>query len=349
MSTPTIDFGHRTWWLAKRWRIDVRSVIVTAILALIVAVVAVVGVVTGTGSVGPSEVWQLWEGTARPSVEMVVLQWRIPRVLLAIGIGACLAVAGAIFQSLTDNPLGSPDVIGFQTGAYTGALIVMLIFHNTAQLAVSGAALISGLITAVVVYILSIQRGRSSPLRLIIVGLGVSAALAAVNTWMLLNAEVEDAIMASLWGAGTLAGSTWDKTIPALTICLVLLVISMFYARPLTVLQTGVQTATALGQRVRAVQLGAVVIGIALTAIATATTGPIAFIALAAPQIARRLTRQPHIPFVATAATGASLLMVADILAQRLYADTPLPVGLVTVSVGGLYFLWLLLRERKTR
>lgn len=108
-------------------------------------------------------------------------------------------------------------------------------------------------------------------------------------------------------------------------------------------------TATALGQRVRLVQLSAVMIGIGLTAIATATTGPIAFIALAAPQIARRLTRQAEIPFAASAAVGATLLILADIIAQRIHGQTPLPVGLVTVSVGGLYFLWLLLRERNSR
>lgn len=108
-------------------------------------------------------------------------------------------------------------------------------------------------------------------------------------------------------------------------------------------------TATALGQRVRLVQLSAVMISIGLTAIATATTGPIAFIALAAPQIARRLTCQAEIRFAASVTVGATLLILADIIAQRIHSQTPLPVGLVTVSVGGLYFLWLLLRERNSR
>lgn len=345
----TIDFGRRTWWLAGRFRIDVRAFTVTGILLAITLAIAILGVLTGPGSIGPSDVLDVIQGTAKPSVEMVVIKWRLPRVIVAIGVGACLAVAGAVFQSLTNNPLGSPDVIGFQTGAYTGALIVMLVIGSTSTLWVSSAALLSGLVTAVIVFALSIRRGRSSPIRLIIVGIGVSAALASFNTWLLLRAEVEEALMASLWGAGTLSGSTWEKTIPAVSACAAFLIASSFLARPLNTLQTGVDTATALGQRVRLVQLSAVMIGIGLTAIATATTGPIAFIALAAPQIARRLTRQAEIPFAASAAVGATLLILADIIAQRIHGQTPLPVGLVTVSVGGLYFLWLLLRERNSR
>jgi iron complex transport system permease protein len=114
-------------------------------------------------------------------------------------------------------------------------------------------------------------------------------------------------------------------------------------------MQIGTPFATALGQNVRVVQVAAIVIGIGLTALATASVGPISFIALAAPQIARRVVRSDGLALGPTAAIGALLLLLADVLAQRIYPDSPLPVGIVTVSIGGLYFLWLLLREGKKR
>ena len=114
-------------------------------------------------------------------------------------------------------------------------------------------------------------------------------------------------------------------------------------------MQIGMPFATALGQNVRAVQVAAIVIGVGLTALATATVGPISFIALAAPQIARRVVRSDGLALGPTAAVGALLLLLADVVAQRIHPDSPLPVGIVTVSIGGLYFLWLLLREGKKR
>jgi iron complex transport system permease protein len=127
------------------------------------------------------------------------------------------------------------------------------------------------------------------------------------------------------------------------------LLASLALSRPMRLMQIGTPFATALGQNVRVVQVAAIVIGIGLTALATASVGPISFIALAAPQIARRVVRSDGLALGPTAAIGALLLLLADVLAQRIYPDSPLPVGIVTVSIGGLYFLWLLLREGKKR
>lgn len=345
-----VDHGRRVVTLRLRGRVlgtpDLRALIVGALLLAAAVALAFTGLVTGSAAIPVADVLAVLAGDASPYANLVVGEWRMPRIALALVLGACLAVSGAIFQNLTENPLGSPDVIGFQTGAYTGALVVMLHLRLGTGATIAGS-LLGGLLTAVLVLALSTGRRNATGMQLVIVGIGVSAILAAVNTWMLLRATVEDAMMASLWGAGTLAGANWDKTVPVLVAAVPLLAAAVVLARAMRVLELGVPAATALGLRVRAVQLSAVVVGVALTALATATAGPIAFIALAAPHIARRLTRTPGVGVWATAATGAFLLTASDLVAQRIHPSTPLPVGIVTVSIGGLYFLWLLLREGK--
>ena len=322
---------------------DVRAVVVTAVLVALAAACGVFAFFTGSASITAGQVFDAVLGRGDDFTHMVVVEWRAPRVLMALVLGAALALSGALFQNLTNNPLGSPDVIGFQTGSYTGALIAMLVLRGGSTATLLGA-LAGGLLTAVTVFFLASKDGHARGVRLIIVGIGVSAMLAAVNTWLLLTATVEDAIMASLWGAGNLAGTSWNTLGFAASGTVVFIAVTALLARPMRLTQIGIPFATALGQNVRAVQVAAIIIGIGLTALATATVGPISFIALAAPQIARRLVRADGLALMPTAATGALLLVLADTVAQRIHPTSQLPVGIVTVSIGGIYFLWLLIQ-----
>lgn len=347
-----IDFGRRVHRLGPRVRpfllVDARAAGVCLALWSAIVVVAVYAVSTGSAQISPAEALGVLAGQGDDYTTMVVGEWRAPRIVTAVLLGACLALSGTIFQNLTGNPLGSPDVIGFQTGSYTGALVVMLLLGGGSAETMAGA-LVGGVATAFLVFLLATKRGAMRGVRLIIVGIGVSAMLASVNVWILLTATVEDAIMASLWGAGNLSGASWATFAAASAGSAVFLVGAMLLARPLRLLQIGTPFATALGQNVRAVQVAAIVVGVGLTALATATVGPISFIALAAPQIARRIVRSDGLALGSTAAVGALLLLLADVVAQRVHPDSPLPVGIVTVSIGGLYFLWLLVREGKKR
>jgi iron complex transport system permease protein len=348
----SLDYGRRVVRIGRAGRpffvTDARSLIVCTVLWTATVLLAVFAVATGSAGIGLSDVFFALIGQGDPYASMVVGEWRAPRVLLAVVLGACLAISGSIFQNLTGNPLGSPDIIGFQTGSFTGALIVMLILRGGATETMI-AALVGGLVTALVVFLLSVKRGVMRGLRLIIVGIAVSAMLASVNTWIMLTATVEDAIMAGLWGAGNLSGVTWSHFFTALASGAVFLTAAGLLARPMRLMRIGAPFATALGQRVRTVQITAIVVGVGLTAIATATAGPISFIALAAPQIARRIVPSDGLALGPTAAVGALLLLLADVVAQRIHPNSPLPVGIVTVCIGGLYFLWLLLREGRTR
>lgn len=347
-----LDFGRAVHRLGPRGRplllVDARSARICIAIWVTIMILGVYAVFSGSAQITPTEALSALFGQGDDYTTMVVLEWRAPRILLAILLGACLALSGAIFQNLTGNPLGSPDVIGFQTGSYTGALIVMLILGGGSAATMIGA-LAGGVATAFLVFFLSTHRGAVRGVRLIIVGIAVSAMLASVNVWILLTATVEDAIMASLWGAGNLSGSSWATLSVAFFGSIVFIFGAMALSRPMRLMQIGMPFATALGQRVRLVQIAAIVIGVGLTALATATVGPISFIALAAPQIARRIVRSDGLALGPTAAVGALLLLLADVVAQRIHPDSPLPVGIVTVSIGGLYFLWLLLREGKKK
>lgn len=276
----------------------------------------------------------------------IVTEWRLPRVLVALAFGAALAVSGALFQSLTRNPLGSPDVIGFSTGSYTGVLVVTTVL-GAGTLGVSAGALVAGLLTALVVYLLAYRDGVQG-FRLIVVGIGVTGMLHGVNVWLLLRAKTEVALAASIWGAGSISLVGWSQALPAFAVLAVLTPLVWALRGPLRQLELGDDAAGSHGVRVEASRLAVVVLGVALIATVTATAGPIAFVALAAPQIARRLAGSAGLPLVASALTGAVVLLAADVLAQHVL-PTALPVGVVTVVLGGAYLLALIVQEARRR
>ncbi|MEU9624515.1 FecCD family ABC transporter permease [Streptomyces sp. NPDC087228] len=323
-------------------RIERRSVLVCAALAVTVTALGVLTLGTGSISLSPAQVPSaLLDPDADSRARLVVVNWRLPRLLFAVICGAALAISGAIFQSLTKNPLGSPDVIGFASGSYAGASVVMLLLGTANYLAVASGSLIGGAATALLVYVLA-YRGGLRPFRLIIVGIAVGAFLYSLTSMLLLSVNPQQAMLAATWGAGSLSGLGFDQLRAAAVVFAVLLVCSATVVRPLVHLEMGDDTAVALGVYAQRTRLVATVVGVALTALVTAAAGPIAFVALAAPQIAQRLTRgSTTLHIVPAALTGAAVLVAADFIAQRI----DLPVGVVTVCIGGAYPAWLLTRQ----
>jgi iron complex transport system permease protein len=345
-----IDAGRRTFAVQTRVlsrRVGVRAAVATAAVVLAAIAVGIVALTLGEAVLSVPEVIGALLGTGEPRAQLVVVEWRLPRVLAGLVFGAALGAAGAIFQSITRNPLGSPDIIGFDAGAYTGALIVMTTMSfGAVQLAFG--ALAGGAATAVLVYILAFRRGFQG-FRLIIVGIGIASMLASVNTWIILNADLNLALMASAWGAGSLNAVTWEQVLSALVFLTPLAVGAVLLADRMHLLEMGDDAAAALGVRITSSRVLLVVIGVGFTAVVTSVAGPIGFVALAAPQIARRLTRSAGVTLTAAAAVGALVLTASDIVAQRLFAPTQLPVGLVTVCLGGVYLIWLLIQEARRR
>lgn len=344
-----IDFGRRTT-IVRRGRISgriaLRPLIVVAAIWAAVAVVSVVALGLGDLPLSLPEVVSALLGQQSGIVQTVVFEWRLPRVLGAVLFGAALAVSGAIFQLITRNPLASPDIIGFEAGSYAGGVLVIIAI-GSGFLGVAAGALAGGLVSAVLVYLLAYRRGMLG-FRLIVVGIGVSAMLTAFSSFLVLRAKLEVAIAATTWGAGSLAPVGWAQLVPASAVIAVVLLALAVLGNRMHLLELGDDAAKALGARVEPVRLALMFCGVVLIAVVTAAAGPIAFVALAAPQIALRLTRSPGVGLAGAAAVGALVLAASDIVAQHLLPKD-IPVGLVTVVVGGAYLIWLLVHEARRR
>lgn len=323
-----------------------RRLLITCLLLISACVVAGIwGLRSGAVTLEISQVFAALMGDAPRSMTMVVTEWRLPRVLMALLIGAALGVSGAIFQSLMRNPLGSPDVMGFNTGAWSGVLVAMVLFGQDLT-AIALAAMVGGIVTSLLVWLLAWRNGIDT-FRLIIIGIGVRAMLVAFNTWLLLKASLETALTAGLWNAGSLNGLTWAKTSPSAPIIILMLIAAALLVRRMRLLEMGDDTACALGVSVERSRLLMMLVAVVLTAAATALAGPISFIALVAPHIARRISGTARWGLTQAALCGALLLLAADLCAQQLFMPYQLPVGVVTVSLGGIYLIVLLIQESR--
>jgi len=320
-------------------RVHTRSLLVCAALLATTWLAAVVSIGTGDFPLSAAEVVATLVGRGDPASDFIVETLRLPRVLTAGLVGGAFGIAGAIFQSISRNPLGSPDIIGFTVGSVTGAAVVILLIDGT-TLQIAAGAVAGGLVTAVIVYLLAL-RGGVQGYRLVLVGIGVSAVLQAVNAYLIARATREDAYEAAHWMIGSVNGRGWEHVWPVAAALALLVPAALALARPLALLEMGDDAARALGLRAERSRLALILVAVGLTAVATASTGPIAFVALAAPQIARRLTRSATPGLVAAALMGALLLVASDLAAQRLLS-IDVPVGVMTGALGGVYLCWLL-------
>ncbi|NBM53661.1 iron chelate uptake ABC transporter family permease subunit [Proteus sp. G2669] len=330
------------------WRFSLKDIVIAFILFLLVISLAFFALTTGKFPIEFSTLIDIVVGQSEGGIkEKIVMDIRLPRLLTAMGVGAALGISGAIFQSISRNVLGSPDVIGFTTGAATGALLQIIIFNGTVvDIAIS--TLIGGMATALIVYLLSLKNGVMSGYTMILIGIGVGAILHAFNSLLLVKGNIDNAIMANLWLAGSLNARTWQHVYPTFIGLLLLVPLVVFYAKSLTLMEMGDDMAQQLGVNVGRVRWVMIFSAVLLASLATASAGPIAFVALAAPQLVIRLSHSGKLPIVGSALMGALLLLSADVLSQRLPIDVTMPVGLMTGVIGGLYLLWLLTKKQRT-
>ncbi len=326
-------------------RLDVRAFTVVLLLLAAALTASVVLIGTGDFPIPAADVLRTLFGEGNAGQEFIVNELRLPRVLVGLLVGASLGLGGALFQSISRNPLGSPDVLGLGQGATAGALTVIVLFSGSANQVALGA-LVGGLVTGLAIYVLAWKRGVHG-YRLVLVGIGVSAIVTAVNGYLLTKSDIVDAARAVVWMTGSLDGRDWDQVWPLLGLCAVLVPLALANARGLRMTEMGDDVSYALGVRVERVRLVLMVAAVLLTASATAAAGPVSFVALTAPQLARRLTRSPGPNLLPSLCMGAALLVTADLLSQRAFGAEQLPVGVITGVLGGVYLLWLLVTERR--
>ncbi|MFN8023751.1 MAG: iron chelate uptake ABC transporter family permease subunit [Acidimicrobiales bacterium] len=327
-------------------RVHVRSVVVVGSLVAVTLALAVWSTMVGDFPLSVRQVLGAIVGDGGRDAEFVVQTIRLPRTVTAMLVGAALGMSGAVFQSLVRNPLGSPDIIGFESGAAAGAVVAITLFDATdAQVAFGAVA--GGLLTALLVYGLAYRRGLAAS-RLVLVGIGIGFAASAVVDYLLTRAQIHDVQRAAVWLTGSLNNRGWEHV---RTIGLGLAVLGpmvVLAQRSLARLELGDDTAAALGVRVGRTKLALVVLAVSLASLAVAAAGPIVFVAFVSAPIARRLTSTPGACLVPAACVGALVTTAADLAARRVLAPTELPVGIATAVIGGPYLLWLLARRART-
>lgn len=322
-----------------------RSAITAAILLVIALAVSAATVLTGEYDLSAGAALDVLRGGGNTTDRFIVVDQRLPRAVAAMVVGAALAASGAIFQSLSRNALASPDVVGFTTGAAFGGLLAIIVVGRSTTATVMTGAIAGGAAAAFIVAVIGLRRGMAGD-RLIVAGIAVAAMLAAVNDYLISRAPLEDAEAAKAWQHGSLHNITWPDVWPAAVLAAIGVAAAFTLVRGLRGLELGDDVGAGIGVDVRRLRPAAIAVGLVLAAGAVATAGPIGFLALAAPQLARRVARAPGIAFGPALAMGALLLAVADLLAQRLLSPFQIPVGLVTAALGGGYLLWLLVADR---
>lgn len=319
-----------------------RAVLVSLVLILLLLAGVVLGVSLGTPYVAPGDVLRSLLGGGTP-YDVVVQRLRLPRVVLAVAVGAVFGVAGTLIQSVARNPLASPDVIGVTQGAGLAATIALT--SGAAAAVVAPSALAGGLLAAVAVVALGARHGLAAQ-RFVLAGVAVAIALRALTEIVMLSAEPVDGQRAQIWLIGTLAGRGWTETAWLTATLAVLLPVLLWAGWALHTSALDDDTARGLGVRPTARRIALAGTGVLLAATVTAQVGAVDFVALVAPQVARRLVRAERPPLLAAALTGALLVVLADLTGRLLFAPTQLPAGVVTAAVGGPYLLFLLVRRK---
>ncbi|WP_311473534.1 iron chelate uptake ABC transporter family permease subunit [uncultured Rothia sp.] len=321
-----------------------RVLILNVALVVLIAALAFWGMLQGDYKIAPEKMIPALLGEGK-QITVAFAQQRAARIVAALLVGAALGLSGAIFQVISGNALGSPDIIGFTNGAATGALLQIIVF-NSGPVEVALGAVVGGLATSVLVWLLTRRTGLHG-FRLVLVGIGVGSTLAAFNALLVVRASLTQAQTAASWLAGSLNDITWERTYALLGLLLVVTPLLLMLVRPLGAIRFGDQVASGLGVSVNAYRVAALFIGVLLVSLATATTGPIAFVALAAPHIAKTLARSGGVGFTSAALMGALMVLGSDLIGRFAVPGRIIQVGVVTGAIGGLYLIYLIYLERK--
>ena len=314
-----------------------RVVTITLVLAVVAAGVALS---IGDYALSPDRLWQTLTGSGTRIEQYVVFQVRAPRTAMALVTGAALGIAGALLQSYLGNPLASPDLLGISGGSGFAAVFTILALGTTGPV-LALSAFVGGAVVAIILMIAG-RALRDGGFRLILAGIGISFLTASAIDFLMVRAKVEEARTALLWLTGSLSSTPWWQVLTVFAVLIASIPALVAAARWLPITQLGPETASGLGVRSERVRWVIVGVAVLLTAATCAFVGPIGFIALCAPAIARPLLGHGAVGVATSGALGAVLLLVADLLAQFAIPGLSMPVGVVTGAVGAVFLLWLL-------
>ena len=296
----------------------------------------------GTYTLSFEEIWAAFQPDDKNY--FTLMEYRLPRAVLAILLGGALAISGVLVQSVVRNPLASPDILGINNAAGLVAVSVLMFLPNLAFYWMPIFAFLGGVLSFVILWIVCGFNFR--PIKMAIIGVALSALWAAISHYLMLTNPVE-INTAMLWLTGSLWGRSWSYLNVVLPWLVVLLPLPFIFCRDLDTLSLGENKASTLGVTVNKVQISVLVLAVALSTTAVAICGPIAFLGLVAPHLARRLVGGRHRTLLPAALIiGALLLQLSDILARVIDPPTELPAGILTAIIGAPYFFYLLMRTK---
>lgn len=275
-----------------------------------------------------------------------IRDYELPRILMAFLIGTGLAVSGCVCQGVTRNPLAAPEIIGVVKGAALGSVFLLLAFPTAALSYLPPAAFAGGLGAMVIVYLVSYKDGATTPVRLALVGIAVSAFCEAIIRYVMID-EAHGIGAALVWLTGSLAAIDMKRVWETLPWVAVLVPLVGFYAYRLDLLQLGDDMAHGLGVAVERTRRLTLLFAVLLASVCVAAAGSLLFIGLIAPHMARRLVGSRHAVLLPAAALiGTLMLLVADAIGRGADPPIELPAGIVTAVIGAPYFVYLLTRSQ---
>lgn len=330
---------------AARLRRRRRAASVVVVVAAVAVAAAIASLLLGAAGVGLGDVVAVFVGQGSPKAEFVVMRLRLPRVVAALVAGGALGLGGALFQTTLRNPLASPDILGVAGGASLAAVAAMLLLGLEGPL-VSLAAFAGALAVAALMWGLA-WRGGLTGIRFVLVGIGLASIVSGLLGWLITRADVREASEALVWMVGGIASIGWDELALAAAAVALLLVLTALFSPRMPLLALSDDSARSLGLDATRARAVAIVLGVGLVAVATALAGPVAFVALVAPPIARALVGHGQAALTASTLVGAAIVLVADVVAQHAFTGVAVPVGIVTGLIGAPYLLWLIARGNR--
>ncbi len=336
--TATLIAARRRRLLGQR--------LIIAMLAILVASLWLLSLVVGENIYSLDVVWKVIQGEKVPGASFIVGELRLPRATLAVLAGLSFGAAGVTFQTLLRNQLASPDIIGISAGA-SAAGVLGIVVLDLSDTAVAGMALVAALGTALAIYVLS-YKGGFSGIRLILIGIGVSSMLGSVVTYVLAQASAWDLQSATRWLTGSLNNANWERVIPLAVACIIILPAMWLSSASLGALRFGDDVAIGLGVRTKRVRILVILGAVTLIAVATASCGPIAFVAFMSGPIAARLVGSAASLVLPASLVGAALVLGSDLLSQFAFG-TRYPVGIITGALGAPFLVYLLIRSNRQR
>ncbi|TCJ04724.1 FecCD family ABC transporter permease [Cytobacillus praedii] len=326
--------------------------ILMIVTSILIVIAFLLSINAGYLKIPMNEVFATLIGQGTPNNELTIFDFRLPRIIMALLVGMGIAVSGAILQGVSQNPLADPGILGINSGAGFAVVLYMFFFQGTAFF--SGmlsifimplTALAGAFIAALLIYLLSWKNRTVTPVRLLLVGIGINAAFGAGLIIFQMKMDSIDFMKAIIWISGTIWGTNWTYVWALLPWLLILIPFAVYKARFLDVLRLGDPIAIGVGVRIERERVILLLVAVALAGASVSVGGGITFLGLIAPHIARRLIGARHAKIIPlTAAIGALLLLSADTLGRVVMAPMELPVGLVVSILGAPYFIYLLVK-----